>query len=80
MKVDPKSKEQILAEFKKKKEVKVAIKATRQQLEKKGFTVIHEFTNLPYPLCTVVLKSEGAIKMLENGDEEVLYAPDYHIL
>jgi len=81
MKIDSKSKEQILAEFQKKKEVQVAIKATRQQLEEKGFTVIHEFKNLPYPLSTVVLKSKGDIKMLEEaGNSEVLYAPKYRIL
>lgn len=82
MKVDPKIKEQILVEFQKKKEVQVAIKGTRQQLEEKGLTVVHEFTNLDYPLCTVVLKSKGDIKKLEEDEEnlEVLYAPEYHIL
>lgn len=81
MKVDPKIKKQILVAFQKQKEVKVAIKGTRQQLEEKGFAVVHEFTDMDYPFCTVVLKSKGDIRKLEEDEEnlEVLYAPEYHI-
>jgi len=82
MKIDSKNMELIMASFQKKKEVTVGIKATRQELEERGLTVVHEFTNMPYPFCNVLLKSESDIKLLEEGGEnmEVLYGPEYHIL
>ena len=80
--LDKKTKERILAAFKRNTEFELLIRASRAQLEAKGLKVTYEFKSQNNPRSIVVLRTIQDLEKIEdkNNKEVIVHIPDkfYH--